>query len=66
MLLASSPQAARDGLVAALGALRRHGLPASPALLSSLALLHSYLLVKLRVRQGDHAGEAQGRVRYAC
>ena len=39
--------------------LQQRGAPATPALLSALRLVHSYLLVRLRVRQGDHVGAAR-------
>lgn len=59
LLPSHAQQAARDELVALCVALQAHQLPATPVALSSLALLHSYLLVKTLVRLGDHAGAAR-------
>lgn len=53
------PQAARDVLLQACLALQQRGAAASPALLDALHLVHSYLLVRVLVRQGDHLAAAR-------
>lgn len=52
-------QAARDVLLQACLALQQRGAAASPALLDALHLVHSYLLVRVLVRQGDHLAAAR-------
>lgn len=55
----ASLQAARDVLLQACLALQQRGAAATPALLSALRLVHSYLLVRILVRQGDHLAAAR-------
>ena len=63
---AASPQAARDQLLQVCAQLQqRGGGAATPALLSTLHLLHSYLLVRTLVRQGDHLAAARLLLRVA-
>ena len=52
-------QAARDVLLQACLELQQRGAAATPALLSALRLVHSYLLVRTLVRQGDHQAAAR-------
>lgn len=52
-------QGAKAKLLAAAAAIRAAGAPAPPHLLTALALLHSYALVKRRVQLDDHAGAAR-------
>lgn len=53
------PQAARDVLLGACLAMQQRGMAATPTLLSLLRLVHSYLLVRILVRQGDHMAAAR-------
>lgn len=57
--LPASLQAARDVLLQACLALQQRGTAATPALLCALRLVHSYLLVCILVRQGDHLAAAR-------
>ncbi|KAL4424934.1 hypothetical protein ABPG77_009663 [Micractinium sp. CCAP 211/92] len=52
-------QVARDQLLGTCRELQRRGAPATPSLLRTLHLLHSYLLVRTLVRQGDHPAAAR-------
>lgn len=56
---AGALQAARDQLLGACRELQQRGATATPGLLRTLRLLHSYLLVRTLVRQGDHLGAAR-------
>ena len=58
-------QAARDRLMRACLPLQQRGAAATPALLDALALLHSYLLVRGLVRQGEHLEAARLLLRVA-
>ncbi|KAL4434272.1 hypothetical protein ABPG75_000713 [Micractinium tetrahymenae] len=56
---AGNYKVARDQLLAICRELQGRGAPATPSLLSALHLLHSYLLVRTLVRQGDHLAAAR-------
>lgn len=52
-------QVARDQLLQVCLQLQQHGAAATQPLLSALHLLHTYLLVRQLVRQGDHLAAAR-------